>query len=276
MDLKQALKGKLSEKELEALRKSFDSVGSIAILEIPKELERKEKTIAKELLKLHKHFRTVAKKVQGRQGKYRTSKLKVIAGEKNLVADYKESGCSFKVSLGKVYFSPRLSAERLRIAKQVKNGEKVGVFFAGAGPYCIVIAKHSKAEKIYGFEWNPKAVKDFEENIKRNKMQGRVFAVKGDVKKTAKKFKGFFDRIAMPAPQTSWSYLKGALASCKKKAIVHFYCFTDTEKPFGKALERLKKISVKEKIKLKVLSKKVVRPYSKKKCQIVLDLEVKK
>ena len=62
MDLKQSLKSKLTKKELDLLKTSFDIVGSVAILDIPKELEKKEKTIAQELLKLHKNITTVCKK----------------------------------------------------------------------------------------------------------------------------------------------------------------------------------------------------------------------
>ncbi|MDO8647157.1 MAG: methyltransferase [Candidatus Diapherotrites archaeon] len=275
MDLKAALKGKLSEKQLAILNKSFDSVGQVAIIEIPEELQKKKKLIAETLLKQNKQFKTIAEKVSGAGGKYRIKKLKVIIGSKSLTAEYRESGCSFKVSLGKVYFSPRFGTERLRLAKLVQPKENVGVFFAGCGPYCIVIMKHSKATSCVGFEWNPVAVKDFEENIRKNKMQTQVQAVKGDVKKTAEKFKGKFDRIIMPSPSNAIEYFKTALQCCKKNAVIHYYCFSETSGPFKKRLEEVKKIARENGKSLKLLDSKVVRPYSKEICQIVLDLRVK-
>ena len=274
MDLKKALQGKLSAIELSALNKSFDTVGQVAIIEIPKELQKKKKLIAEKLLEMHKPLRTVAEKASAHSGKYRIEKVKVIAGAKNLVAEYHESGCSFKVSLGKVYFSPRFGTERARIAKLVKAGETVGVFFAGVGPYCIVIAKHSKAAKIAGFEWNPIAVKDFEENIRKNKMQARVQAIKGDVKKTAGKFKRAFDRIIMPSPSNSTEYFKIALDCCRKNAVIHYYCFSETAEPFKLPLEQVKEIAQANGKSLKLLDARIVRPYSKEICQIVLDLKV--
>jgi len=275
MDLKQALKGKLSGKQLALLNKSFDTVGQVAIIEIPEELQKKKKLIAETLLKMHSHIRTVAEKVSGASGKYRIKKLKVIAGEKSLVAEYRESGCSFKVSLGKVYFSPRFGTERLRLAGKVKAGENAGVFFAGCGPYCIVIARHSKAAGIVGFEWNPVAVKDFEENIKKNKMQERVQAIKGDVKEKAKKFAEKFDRIIMPSPSNAIEYFATALKCCRKNAIIHYYCFSETAEPFRQRIAEVQKIAEKNGKGLKLLDSKVVRPYSKEVCQIVLDLQAK-
>ena len=274
MDLKAALKGKLSEKQLSILNKSFDSVGQVAIIEIPEELQKKKKLIAETLLKQNKQFKTVAEKESAHSGKYRIEKVKVIAGSKNLTAEYKESGCSFRVSLGKVYFSPRFGSERLRIARQVKDGENIGVFFAGVGPYCIIIMKHSKAASCVGFEWNPIAVKDFEENIRKNKMQAQVQAVKGDVKKTAGKFKRQFGRIIMPSPSNAIEYFKTALQCCKKNAVIHYYCFSETAEPFKKRFEEVKKIAQENGKRLKLLDSRIVRPYSKEICQIVLDLKV--
>jgi tRNA (guanine37-N1)-methyltransferase len=43
MDLKESLKGKLTKKELESLKTSFDVIGDVAIIEIPDELKKKEK-----------------------------------------------------------------------------------------------------------------------------------------------------------------------------------------------------------------------------------------
>ena len=183
MDLKELLKSKLSEKELEHLRKGFDIIGSIAIIEIPKELVKKEKLIAQTLLESNSVIKTVAKKVGIHKGEFRTQKIKIIAGEKNKEGEYKESGCRFKLNVEKCYFSPRLSHERLRIASQIKEGEEILVMFSGVGPYPIVLAKNSPAKKIIGIELNPIAHKYSIENINLNKIQNKVDVYNSDVKK---------------------------------------------------------------------------------------------
>ena len=87
-NLKEALKNKLTKKELNQLITSFDSIGNIAVIQVPDELKRKEKLIGNTLLKLNKQFKTVCKVVSPRKGKYRVQELKSIAGEKNFIAEY--------------------------------------------------------------------------------------------------------------------------------------------------------------------------------------------
>ena len=47
MKLKDLLTKKLTKKEMEFLKTSFDTIGDVAIIEIPDELEKKEKEIEK-------------------------------------------------------------------------------------------------------------------------------------------------------------------------------------------------------------------------------------
>ena len=150
--IKQALKNKLTKKELAVMPSSFDIVGSIAIIEIPPELKKKEKIIAETMIQLFKPLKTVVKKSGIHYGRYRRQKLTIIAGEKTKIADYKESAVQMKMDLEKCYFSSRLGTERLRIAKQVKPKEKILVMFSGVSPYPLVIAKNAKPEIIYAVE----------------------------------------------------------------------------------------------------------------------------
>ena len=64
MKLRQALKGKLNKKEMEVLVTSYDMVGDIAIIDIPIELEKKQKLIGETLLKLNKIFQFLKKKLR--------------------------------------------------------------------------------------------------------------------------------------------------------------------------------------------------------------------
>ena len=223
--IKQALKNKLTKKELAVMPSSFDVVGSIAIIEIPPELKKKEKIIAETMIKLFKPLETVVKKSGIHYGKYRRQKLTIIAGEKTKIADYKESAVQMKMDLEKCYFSSRLGTERLRIAKQVKPKEKILVMFSGVSPYPLVIAKNAKPEIIYAVELNPVAHKFAEENIKLNKLQDKIKPYKGDVTLVVPKLRKKFDRILMPMPKTSLTFLGTAFKAAKKGTIIHFYTF---------------------------------------------------
>lgn len=230
MNLKQALQKKLTKKEILLLVRAFDSVGDIAIIEIPKELEKKEKTIAETLLNLFKNIKTVAKKLGGHKGKYRTQKLKILAGEKKKITEYKENNIRLKLDVEKCYFSPRLSNERLRIAKQIKKNEKILVMFSGIGVYPIVFAKNSPAKEIYGIELNSVAHKYALENMILNKTSDKVKLIKGDVQEKIKDIKIKFDRILMPLPKQAENFLESAFLVSKKGTIIHFYTFSQQDK----------------------------------------------
>ncbi len=280
--------GKFSEQELELLVTSFDTVGDIALLEIPPELEKKQTLIAGTVMKLNKHVKVVAKKKSAMKGEYRVRELEVIAGEKRTSTIYKESGCLYKVDLAKVFFSPRLSFERERVAKMVKPNSNVLVLFAGVGPFAILIAKKQPSAKVVGIELNPIAVKFFKENIALNKMEGRVRAIEGDVNRVVpKQFANWADFIHMPAPHTATEFLDSALAAARKGCIISFYGFerTDGEKePYvlggeGKILvspveERAKEACRRNNRKCKIVFSRVMRSYAPNVVQKVVDFQV--
>jgi len=231
---------------------SFDVVGSIAIMEIPSELKKKEKIIAETMIQLFKPLKTVVKKSGIHYGKYRRQKLTVIAGEKTKIAEYKESAVQMKMDLEKCYFSSRLGTERLRIAKQVKPKEKILILFSGVSPYPLVIAKNAKPEIIYAVELNPVAHKFAEENIKLNKLQDKIKPYKGDVIIVVPKLRKKFDRILMPMPKTSLTFLGTAFKAAKKGTIIHFYTF-GKEEEFKDIIDKIKAECKKHKKKCRIL-----------------------
>ena len=222
MKLKEALQGKLTEKELRFFR-GFDVIGDIAILEIPRELEKKQNIIAKTFITLLPYIKVVAKKKGGHVGVYRKQPLQILAGEKRKTTVHREHGLSMALNVETCYFSPRLSTERLRIAQQVKQGERVLVLFSGVAPYPLVIAKHSPAAKIIAIEANPSAHKYAVENVKRNNLAHKIVVIKGDAKKAIPKLN--YDRIVMPWPQRADEFLDSTLKHAKKGAFIHFYDF---------------------------------------------------
>src|SRR3989344_8845781 len=125
-NLKYYLKDKLTEKELQLVPTSFDVVGDILIFsDFPKELARKEKMIGEVILKTHAYIKTVLKKTRKYSGKFRTAKLKVIAGEEKKETICRENNVLVKLDVEKVYFSVRMSSERLRISKLIKPNENI-------------------------------------------------------------------------------------------------------------------------------------------------------
>ncbi|MFH0832330.1 MAG: class I SAM-dependent methyltransferase family protein [Candidatus Aenigmatarchaeota archaeon] len=272
MALRDLLKNKLIDKELNLVPTSFDIIGNkekaVAIIELPDELKKRQE-IANALMKQHKNVRSVLLKKSPRSGVYRTMKLRLIAGDKNTVVTHSESGCRFLLDPRKVYFSPRESAERMRIAEKVKSDETVMVFFAGIGPFAIVIAKKSKLKKVIGIEINPAAVKYFKKNAKLNKIEAEI--VKGDVRNAAKRFYGSCDRVIMPLPETSIDYLEEAINCLKCDGIIHYYCFAEEDK----INEVKKRIQAKTRKKIEFIETKKVLPYGPRIWKYRIDFVVK-
>ena len=81
--LRELLRKKFSEKELEQIRFSFDVLGDIATINpMPKGLAKKEKIFAKAIMDEHRNIKVVAKKTNATSGVERIRKVKVVLGEK--------------------------------------------------------------------------------------------------------------------------------------------------------------------------------------------------
>ncbi len=267
--IKEALKGKLTEKQISLVPKSFDVVGDILIFsDFPEELKKKEKIIGETILQLMKNIKVVCKKTKIHSGVFRTKKVKIMAGERRKTTTHKENNVRVNLNVETCYFSPRLSNERLRIVNLVKKGESVLVMFSGVGIYPSVISKNTLAKEIFGVEINPFAHKFAEENLKLNKI-GNVKLFLGDVKKIVPKLKKKFDRIVMPLPKSAEEFLDVALKSAKKGTIVHFYDFL-FEEDFNKAVDKIKTYCKK----CKILDVVKCGQYSPRKYRICVDFKV--
>ena len=72
-------------------------------------------------------------------------------------------------------------------AAGIKKGDEVLVMFAGVAPFSIVIAKNSRAKKVFSVEINKEATKYAKQNVELNKLKDKVEIIQGDVKKFAEK-----------------------------------------------------------------------------------------
>ncbi len=199
---------KINDDKTELEVKSFDVIGDIAITIIPKEYENKKYEIGKKIAKIS-NVKTVLAEKNAREGEFRLQEFECIYGEDKKETLYKENKCKFLVNVEKVYFSPRLSTDRLEIAKKIKEGENVLVMFSGVQPYPIVIAKHSKANLIISIEKNPSALFYSKENIKINKIKNVIFFI-DDVKNV------------LPVPLSLWLNEEAKIEKYKNNNYFYF------------------------------------------------------
>ncbi|MBU0980717.1 MAG: class I SAM-dependent methyltransferase family protein [Nanoarchaeota archaeon] len=252
MKLKQALAGGLTEQELDQLKPGHDVIGSIAILEIDRPLRKRRHAIAKAVMQLNNHIKTVLMKQGGHTGRCRTQKMGFILGRRTKETMHTENGARMMLDVEKVYFSPRLATERLRIAKQVMPGESVLVMFSGCAPYPLVLAKNTKVKEIVGVEINPAGHKYGLKNIALNKITN-ITLFKGDVKKIVPKLNKNFDRVIMPLPKGGEDFLDIGIKAVKKGGILHYYDFLHEDEIPKVAIDKIRKEVKKQKKKIKIL-----------------------
>jgi tRNA G37 N-methylase Trm5 len=167
--LKEILKEKITDKELELVNRSFEIVGDIAIVEVPDEISHLDKTIATGILELNSSIKVILKKSGIHHGEFRTQNLIHIGGENRKETIYKENGCRIKINPETVYFSSKLSTEREKLLTNLNN-KNILVMFSGSGPYSIVaLRQNPDINIIHSIEINPEGHKYAIQNLELNK-----------------------------------------------------------------------------------------------------------
>jgi len=273
-NLREALRGKLTDEELRKVR-AFDIVGDVAILKLPRELLAKKRIIGEAVMQVHKNVRVVLNQIGPVSGEFRTRSLEVIAGENRTTTFHRESGCVFKVDLARVYFSPRLSTERMRIARLVKPGEVVVNMFAGIGCYSILIARYADPKVVYSIDINPAAYELLVENVRLNKVGNKVVPILGDCREVIREqLAGVCDRVLMPLPEFGREFLPTAILAVGKRGIIHFYDYGWEPDPFSPSEQYVLRVLEEHGLTGEILEKRKVRSYAPRCYHIVLDISV--
>lgn len=274
--LKRALESVLSEKESAEIFSAFDQIGDIIIVRIPDLLLGKKEIIGKTLLEQIKNANTVFCQSSPVEGDFRIRDLELLAGENKTQTEYKEFGCRFLVDVEKVFFSPRLSTERNRIADLVKNGETIINMFGGIGMFSIMAAKKKKCT-VYNIDINPDAAKLCEKNILLNKLAGSVISLHGDATQIInEKLKGKGDRVLMLLPERSDEFLDSAISSAKKNGIIHYYSHIHADKKTLAPKLSEKHFLEITPVKSEILYSRMVRAVGPRYYQTVVDARISK
>ena len=289
--LQEALKGKIPDKYLELIPKSYDIVGNIAIIEFDKliniddmEFTDYKQKVAKGIPSVNKNVKTVYEKKSQIKGKYRLRELEILYGDDKSETTHKENDCIFKLDVKNTYFSPRLVFERRRIASaRIQDDEIIVDMFAGVGTFSIQIAKE-KNVKIYAFDVNPIAYQYLKENVELNNLKGEIIPNSIDVKDliVPKNQLGQFlcnkaSRIIMNLPEDSIKFIDVACFLMKKSGgIIHFYQFSEKPDPIEKTRENLEVELTHFNWEIEsVIDSKIVKHYSPKSELVVVDLKIK-
>jgi len=261
--------------------RSLDIIGDIAVIEVKPEFDEIKHEIAEKILKEAKYIKVVVEKKSPVSGEHRVMDLEWLTGERRFTTIHREYGCIFKLDISKVYFTPRLSTERMRIARMVRAGEVIVNMFAGIGTYSIIIAKRAleKPSKIYSIDINPHAYNYALENVKINKVEDIVIPILGDAKEViTSRLMGVADRVLMPYPELALKYLEYAIMALKDSGgIIHAYDFIKymkTEDPRNKMKERYEEKLKEFNVEYEILDIRRTGEVAPREYRMVIDIKI--
>ena len=252
------------------LPRAFDVIGRVIIIKVPDELMQYRQRIGRALLEARPEALSVAQD-HGVKGEDRVRELEVIAGPSDLETVHAEHGLRFRLDPSKVYFSPRLATERLRVAGLVGNGEAVLDMFAGVGPFSIHIAKRARPSVVHASDINPAAIGYLEQNIALNKVSG-VKPILGD----AAGLPGLVppvDRIIMNLPHSAFGFLPTALRLLRPGGTIHLYDILEPDEKASRK-QKIERVVEDDGRKLARSGCRLVRGYSALESHFVFDLTV--
>ncbi len=278
--LKDALIGILTDEELSALPRGFQTIGDVAIIKLKPQLLENKKLIAEKYLDLLPSMKSIYLNSGRVKGQFRTpEKIEFLVGVDNPIVKHKEHGVTYKFDFTKIMFSMGNLNERKFLATLVKEDEVVVDMFAGIGYFSLPIAKHSKPKKIFSIELNPESFKYLAENIKLNHFMDTITPINGDSKIEVINLSNSglkADRVIMgvfPAPK---DFIKEALTLAKVEGTTyHYEGIVDKEK-YLNLFNEFKEIAEKSDFKCDLLAKRFVKSYGPGLYHVVLDIKAYK
>ena len=142
---------------------------------------------------------------------------------------------------------------------------------------CFITCCQEKSCTVYNIDINPVASKLCEENIKLNKLKGRVISLNGDATKIIKeKLQDKADRVLMLLPERSDEFLDTAISSLNKNGVIHYYSHIHAEKKQDAPKLSEEHFLNINKIQADILDSRVVRPVGPRFYQTVVDIKIQR
>jgi tRNA (guanine37-N1)-methyltransferase len=243
---------------------SFEVIGDIAVV-----ADEYDVKVGEAIMAVHKSVKTVLVPTTPVTGEFRVRHYRVLCGEERTTTVYREHGFVYEMDLNKVYFSPRLSTERKRVADQVTDMELVLDMFAGVGPFAIPVSK--RAMYTIAVDKNPDAVEYLRKNITLNKAT-RIEAINIDARDI--RTPQLPDRIIMNLPHSAHEFLDVAFQLIGTGGIIHYYDIRPESEIFDAVVKMVRQKAGESGCLIDIINKRIVRSYSPHEYNIVLDIRV--
>jgi len=259
--------------------KRIEVIGDIAIIRKPFDVDVDMlRPLAERLLEVLPYVNSVWVAITPVRGQKRLREYMHLAGEPRSETVYKEHGCLFALDIRRVYISPVLGYDHIRVARMVKPGEVVCNFFAGIGGYSIVISKHARPDYVISVDISSDAVRYLRLNVELNRVGHVNEVIHGDAFEVAEAMDRI-DRALLPCPELSLSLFKELIAEkvVRCNGVIHAHEFVEADRKkqaVEVAYRRYLAVSKSVGIAITLESSHVVRSVGPRKWHVVLDLKV--
>jgi tRNA (guanine37-N1)-methyltransferase len=238
--VKEALLRNLQPDIVGQITKSFDIIGDVAVFSTGEEMSGYRESVVNALLSVHPNVRLILAKVSPVSGVERVASYERWYGSGTSETLHREHGCVYSLDVTKVFFTPRLSTERKRVACLVQPDEIVCDLFAGVGPFSVLIAKLQPSSHVKACDISPEAVTYLKRNVRLNGVSDRVELFQGDAAQVSHKFlRGLCDRVVMNLPKQAELYLAAATEALRTPGgTMHLYLFRKAPQTFEEKISR--------------------------------------
>ncbi|MBN2155113.1 MAG: hypothetical protein JW776_03655 [Candidatus Lokiarchaeota archaeon] len=282
---------------LEFIPQTFDIIGSLAIIEIdrwgdlskvvqdPVLMEQYLSLIGNTIIRYHKNITTVLNKVGSVEGEFRLRNYEIIAGEPTTTTIHKENNVKLCVDPTKMFFSPRLSYERDRVASiKFPKDSMIIDCFAGCGPYSIQIT-HKHRVNVYSIEKNHIAYQYLLKNISlnQNKLKGKIHPYLGDFRdfRESNLGKECINRtncMIMNLPEHSCAFIPHISPFIKDTGIyLVFYAFFPSSDSLNQVIVKIQALLNEYDLRIvRIKEKRVVFSFSPDQNNVCVDMIIKK
>jgi len=272
----EALGSSFNEEELKSSLSRIDIIGDLAVIKLPRTWEGRGHEVGGLLLSRLMHVKGIFRQTTAACRGEKVRGLEWLAGKEETTTIYKEHSCQFHLDIAKVYFSPRLSYERLRIAKLTTSGEVIVNMFAGIGTFSIVIAKKRAGVRVYSIDKSMAAFGFMVENVVLNHLNGVVVPILGDAKEATAGLRGKADRVLLPLPELVYEYLPYGVACLKEEGWIHAYTHQEGVSRMQAVKEAEEKVRnrIEEFSAVQEISGRAVRSVGRRRYQIAIDAHI--
>ncbi|WP_129115023.1 class I SAM-dependent methyltransferase [Halegenticoccus tardaugens] len=244
---------------------TYERLGDIVILDEDDPARARE--IADAIAASDLRAETVVNRASKVKGTLRVRDWEVLVGDGTETV-HREYGFEYLLDIATVYFSPRLATERHRVVQQAEPGERAFDMFAGVGPFAVPLA--AGGAEVVGVDLNEAAVEYLRENARRNGVEDRLTAIRGDVREVAPDYADWADRIVMNLPHSAEEFLDAAVALAGDDCVVHYYDIQHEDDAFGPG-ERAIRAAAEPDYEVEVLEERTVRSYAPHELNVCLD-----